>query len=235
MLLLVGLGNPGPRHANNRHNIGFMAVDEIVRRHGFGPWRVRFQGRLAEGRIGAEKLFALEPDTYMNESGRAVGEAVRFYKLDPATQVIVIYDEIDLKPGKVKVKLGGGAGGHNGIRSIDRHIGRDYRRVRLGIGHPGDKDLVHGYVLRDFAKADAAWRDKLLDAVAAELPRLVEGDDAGFMSRVAHVMNPPRPKPPKPAEPPKLAEPGPEPRAPPDSQEAEGSGGPAPADEPDGL
>ena len=229
MLLLVGLGNPGPRHANNRHNIGFMAVDEIVRRHGFGPWRVRFQGRLAEGRIGAEKIFALEPDTYMNESGRAVGEAVRFYKLDPATQVIVIYDEIDLKPGKVKVKLGGGAGGHNGIRSIDRHIGRDYRRVRLGIGHPGDKDLVHGYVLRDFAKADVAWRDKLLDAVAAEMPRLVEGDDAGFMSRVAHVMNPPKPKPPKPAEP------KPEPPAPPDSQEAEGSGGPAQADEPDGL
>ena len=229
MLLLVGLGNPGPRHANNRHNIGFMAVDEIVRRHGFGPWRVRFQGRLAEGRIGAGKIFALEPDTYMNESGRAVGEAVRFYKLDPTTQVIVIYDEIDLKPGKVKVKLGGGAGGHNGIRSIDRHIGRDYRRLRLGIGHPGDKDLVQGYVLRDFAKADAAWRDKLLDAVAAELPRLVEGDDAGFMSRVAHVMNPPRPKPPKPPEP------KPEPRAPPDSQEAEGSGGPAPADEPDGL
>ena len=231
MLLLVGLGNPGPRHANNRHNIGFMAVDEIVRRHGFGPWRVRVQGRLAEGRIGAEKIFALEPDTYMNESGRAVGEAVRFYKLDPATQVIVIYDEIDLKPGKVKVKLGGGAGGHNGIRSIDRHIGRDYRRVRLGIGHPGDKDLVHGYVLRDFAKADAAWRDKLLDAVAAELPRLVEGDDAGFMSRVAHVMNPPKPKPPKP-EPP---EPKPEPQAPPDGQEAEGRGGPAQADEPDGL
>ena len=222
MLLLVGLGNPGPRHANNRHNIGFMAVDGIVRRHGFGPWRVRFQGRLAEGRIGAGKIFALEPDTYMNESGRAVGEAVRFYKLDPTTQVIVIYDEIDLKPGKVKVKLGGGAGGHNGIRSIDRHIGRDYRRLRLGIGHPGDKDLVHGYVLRDFAKADAAWRDKLLDAVAAELPRLVDGDDAGFMSRIAHVMNPPKPKPPKPADP------GEEAGAPGDEP-------PAPADERDGL
>lgn len=221
MLLLVGLGNPGPRHANNRHNIGFMAVDGIVRRHGFGSWRVRFQGRLTEGRIGAEKIFALEPDTYMNESGRAVGEAVRFYKLDPATQVIVIYDEIDLKPGKVKVKLGGGAGGHNGIRSIDRHIGRDYRRVRLGIGHPGDKDLVHGYVLQDFAKADAAWREKLLDAVANELPRLVEGDDAGFMSRVAHVMNPPKPKAPRP-------EPG-------DGVGAPGDEPPAQADEPDGL
>ena len=198
MLLLVGLGNPGPRHANNRHNIGFMAVDGIVRRHGFGPWRVRFQGRLAEGRIGAGKIFALEPDTYMNESGRAVGEAVRFYKLDPTTQVIVIYDEIDLKPGKVKVKLGGGAGGHNGIRSIDSHSGRDYRRVRLGVGHPGDKDMVHGYVLQDFAKAEVAERDKLIDAVAGELPRLIAGDDGGFMSRLAHIMNPPKPKPPKP-------------------------------------
>jgi PTH1 family peptidyl-tRNA hydrolase len=198
MLLLVGLGNPGPRHANNRHNFGFMAVDEIVRRYSFGPWRLRFQGRVAEGRIGDEKTFALEPETYMNESGRAVGEAVRFYKLDPATQVIVLYDEIDLRPGKVRVKLGGGAGGHNGLRSIDRHIGRDYRRVRLGIGHPGDKDLVHGYVLQDFAKADAAWRDKLLDAVATELPRLIEGDEGAFMSRIAHIMNPPKPKPPKP-------------------------------------
>ena len=226
MLLLVGLGNPGPRHANNRHNIGFMALDEIVRRHGFGPWRLRFQGRLSEGRIGGEKIFALEPETYMNESGRAVGEAVRFYKLEPATQVIVIYDEIDLRPGKVKVKLGGGAGGHNGIRSIDRHIGRDYRRVRLGIGHPGDKDLVHGYVLQDFAKADAAWRGKLLEAVAAELPRLVEGEEGGFMSRVAHIMSPPKPKPP---------ELEPEPQAPPDGQAAEASSGPARADEPDGL
>ncbi len=222
MLLLVGLGNPGPRHANNRQNIGFMALDEIVRRHGFGPWRLRFQGRLSEGRIGGEKTFALEPETYMNESGRAVGEAVRFYKLEPATQVIVIYDEIDLRPGKVKVKLGGGAGGHNGIRSIDRHIGRDYRRVRLGIGHPGDKDLVHGYVLQDFAKADAAGRDKLLEAVAAELPRLVEGDDVGFMSRVAHIMSPPKPKPPEPPEP--------EPEA-----ETPGEHPARAADEPDGL
>ncbi|MEE9209658.1 MAG: aminoacyl-tRNA hydrolase [Kiloniellales bacterium] len=198
MLLLVGLGNPGPRHAQNRHNIGFMAVDEIVRRHGFGPWRTRFQSCVAEGRIEGGKVLALEPETYMNESGRAVGEAVRFYKLEPETQVIVIYDEIDLKPGKVKVKLGGGAGGHNGIRSIDYHIGRDYRRVRLGIGHPGDKDLVHGYVLQDFAKAEVAGRDKLIDAVAGELPRLIAGDTGGFMSRLAHIMNPPKPKPPKP-------------------------------------
>ncbi len=203
MLLLVGLGNPGPRHAKNRHNIGFMAVDEIVRRHGFGPWRTRFSGRIAEGRIDGGKVLALEPETYMNESGRAVGEAVRFYKLEPESQVIVIYDEIDLKPGKVKVKLGGGAGGHNGIRSIDNHIGRDYRRVRLGIGHPGDKDLVHGHVLQDFAKVEVAGRDKLIDAVAAELARLIAGDDGGFMSRVAHIMNPPKPKPPKPEPKPK--------------------------------
>ena len=198
MLLLVGLGNPGPRHAGNRHNIGFMAVDEIVRRYGFGPWRTRFQGRVAEGRIEGGKVLALEPETYMNESGRAVGEAVRFYKLEPESQVIVIYDEIDLRPGKVKVKLGGGAGGHNGIRSIDSHIGRDYRRVRLGIGHPGDKDLVHGYVLQGFAKAETPERDKLIDAVAGELPRLIAGDDSGFMSRLALIMNPPKPKPPKP-------------------------------------
>jgi len=197
MLLLVGLGNPGPRHAKNRHNIGFMAVDEIVRRHGFGPWRTRFQGRVAEGRIEGGKVLALEPETYMNESGRAVGEAVRFYKLEPESQVIVIYDEIDLKPGKVKVKLGGGAGGHNGIRSIDSHIGRDYRRVRLGVGHPGDKDLVHGYVLQDFAKVEVAERDRLIAAVADELPRLIAGDGGGFMSRLAHIMNPPKPKPPK--------------------------------------
>ena len=218
MLLLVGLGNPGPRHANNRHNIGFMAVDEIVRRHGFGPWRTRFSGRIAEGRIEGGKVLALEPETYMNESGRAVGEAVRFYKLETESQVIVIYDEIDLKPGKVKVKLGGGAGGHNGIRSIDNHIGRDYRRVRLGVGHPGDKDRVHGYVLQDFAKVEVAGRDKLIDAVASELPRLIAGDDGGFMSRLAHIMNPPKPKPPKP-EPKPEAKPGAEPENGPGTEE----------------
>lgn len=191
MILLVGLGNPGPRHADNRHNIGFMAVDEIVRRHGFGPWRARFQGMVSEGRIGAHKILALKPMTYMNESGRSVSEAARFYKLNP-DQIIVIHDEIDLRPGKVKVKSGGGAGGHNGLRSIDSHVGPDYRRVRLGIGHPGHKDLVHGYVLRDFAKDDAPWLEKLLTAVAAEFPLLVAGDDGAFMSRVAHLMTPPR-------------------------------------------
>jgi PTH1 family peptidyl-tRNA hydrolase len=194
MRLLVGLGNPGPRYARNRHNIGFMAVDEIVRRHGFAPWRNRFQGRAAEGRINSEKLLALEPQTYMNESGRAVGEALRFYKLD-TEQVIVLHDEIDLRPGKVKVKQGGGAGGHNGLRSIDAHIGRDYWRVRLGVGHPGDKDLVHDHVLHDFAKADDSWLDKLLDAVAKEFPVLLAGDELAFMSKVNQALVPPRPKP----------------------------------------
>ena len=232
MLLLVGLGNPGPRHAGNRHNIGFMAVDEIIRRHSFGPWRVHFQGRICEGRIGTEKILTLKPETYMNESGRAVGEAVRFYKLTPQDDVIVLYDDIDLTPGKMKVKLGGGAGGHNGLRSIDQHIGRDYRRVRLGVGHPGHKDLVHGYVLRDFAKEEAPGRDKLLDAVAAELPRLVAGDDSGFMSRVAHIMNPPKPKPPKPRPP--QPEPAPE-TAPEPRSEPAGAAPSKPADDADGL
>ncbi len=196
MRLLVGLGNPGPRYARNRHNIGFMAVDEIADHYGFGPWRTRFQGRVAEGRIGGVKLLALEPQTYMNESGRAVGEALRFYKLEPE-QAIVLHDEIDLKPGKVKVKQGGGPGGHNGLRSIDAHIGRDYWRVRLGVGHPGDKDLVHGHVLHDFAKADEDWLAKLLDAVAAELPVLLAGDELAFMSKVNQALVPPRPKPPR--------------------------------------
>jgi len=194
MLLLVGLGNPGPRYARNRHNIGFMVLDEIVRRHGFGPWRTRFQGQTAEGRIGDGKVLALKPQTYMNESGRAVGEALRFFKLDPG-RLIVLHDEIDLAPGKVRVKTGGGAGGHNGIRSIDSHVGPDYRRVRLGVGHPGDKERVHGHVLQDFAKAEMPWVEKLIDTVAAEIPLLVAGDESSFMSRVAQAMNPPRPKP----------------------------------------
>ncbi len=174
-----------------------MAVDEIVRRHGFGPWRARFQGLIAEGRIGAERVLAMKPQTYMNESGRAVGEALRFFKLAPG-QVTVIYDEIDLRAGKIKVKTGGGAGGHNGIRSIDAHIGRDYRRVRLGVGHPGHKDLVHGYVLQDFAKAEAPGFEKLIDAVAGEIAVLLEGDEGAFMSRVAHLTAPPKPAKPAP-------------------------------------
>ncbi len=200
MRLLVGLGNPGPRYAHNRHNIGFLALDEIVRRHGFGPWRLRFQGQACEGRIGDDKLLALKPETYMNESGRAVGEAARFYKLTP-DQVVVLHDEIDLVPGKLRVKRGGGAGGHNGLRSIDAHLGPDYWRVRLGVGHPGHKDLVQRYVLSDFAQAERPLIEKLLDAVAREIPLLIAGDDASFMSRVSQEMAPPRPKPPRPADP----------------------------------
>ncbi len=200
MLLLVGLGNPGPRYAQNRHNIGFMAVDEIVRRHSFQPWRKRFQSEVAEGRLGGEKVLAMKPQTYMNESGRAVGEALRFFKLE-SEEVIVLYDEIDLAPNKLRVKCGGGTGGHNGIRSLEAHIGKEFWRVRLGVGHPGQKDLVHSHVLNDFAKADQPWLEKLLDAVAVEIPALVAGDAPRFMSRVAETINPRPPKPPKPKAP----------------------------------
>jgi PTH1 family peptidyl-tRNA hydrolase len=193
MLLLAGLGNPGPRYAGNRHNIGFMAVDEIVRRHDFGPWRRRFQADWSEGRVGNDKVYCLKPQTFMNHSGRSLGEAVRFYKL-PLESVVVVHDDLDLAPGKLRVKVGGGNGGHNGLRSIDAHIGREYRRVRIGIGHPGDKDLVHDYVLKDFAKSDRAWIEVLLDAIAAELPRFVAGDAPGFMSRIAHLTQPPKEK-----------------------------------------
>ena len=183
MLLLAGLGNPGAKYAQNRHNIGFMAVDEIVRRHSFGPWRARFQGEVSEGMLAGEKALALKPQTYMNESGRAVGDAMRFYKLSPAN-VVVIYDELDLPPGKLRMKTGGGAAGHNGIRSIAQHIGPEFRRMRLGIGHPGAKDRVLSYVLGDFAKADARWRDELLEAVAAEAELLARGEDATFQNKV---------------------------------------------------
>jgi len=186
MRLLVGLGNPGARYAYNRHNIGFMALDDVAERHGLQPWRKRFQGQVAEGRIGDDKVLALKPETFMNESGRAVGEALRFYKLAPE-QAIVFYDEIDLAPGRIRVKLGGGAGGHNGIRSIDQHIGRDYWRVRLGVGHPGLKHLVMKHVLSDFSSADETWLDPLLEAVASELPVLLKDGHEAFMSRVAHL------------------------------------------------
>lgn len=194
MLLLAGLGNPGPGHANNRHNFGFMALDEIVRRHSFGSERRRFHGLLAEGAIEGEKVLALKPQTFMNESGRAVAEAVRFYKL-PLEKVVIFHDELDLAPGKIKVKLGGGVAGHNGLRSIAAHLGRDFRRVRLGIGHPGDKRRVTSYVLKDFAKADRAWIEKLLDAAAEAVPLLIAGDDPGFMTKVALILKPPKPKP----------------------------------------
>jgi len=190
--LFAGLGNPGAAHALNRHNVGFMAVDAIAANHGFGPWKVRFQGLTSEGRIGTHRVTLLKPATFMNESGRAVGEAVRFFKLEPASALTVFYDELDLDPFRVKVKHGGGAAGHNGIRSIDAHIGADYRRVRLGIGHPGHKDRVSPWVLGNFAKADMEPLADLLGAVAAEVPWLLEGDDARFMSEVARRTLPQR-------------------------------------------
>lgn len=184
MLLIVGLGNPGPKYANHRHNVGFMAVDEIHRHEGFPAWKAKFQALIAEGTIAGEKCMLVKPITFMNESGRAVGEIARFYKLTPE-DVVVLYDELDLAPAKVRIKTGGGAGGHNGIRSIDAHLGKDYRRVRIGIGHPGQKNLVTNHVLGDFSKADAAWRDPLLDEIGRNADMLVKGDDAGFMNRLA--------------------------------------------------
>ena len=184
MLLVVGLGNPGAEYAGHRHNIGFMAVDRLVRRHGFGPFRAKFHGLLAEGMIGGTKVLALKPQTYMNESGRAVAAAAHFHKLTP-DRVIVLHDELDLLPGKIRVKAGGGSAGHNGLRSIDAHLGPAYRRVRLGIGHPGARDQVTRYVLHDFAKAEEAWLDPLMEAVAEAFPHLCQGDDGGFMTRVA--------------------------------------------------
>lgn len=187
MRLFVGLGNPGAKYARNRHNIGFMAVDEIARRHGFSPWRRRFQGETSEGTLGTERVFLLKPMTYMNESGRSVQEAAGFFKILPA-DVTVFHDEIELPPGKVRVKIGGGIAGHNGLRSISAHIGNDYRRIRLGIGHPGVKELVHGHVLSDFAKADNEWVATLCDAVAEHAALIAEGTDATFANRVHLAM-----------------------------------------------
>ena len=201
MLLVVGLGNPGPEYARHRHNIGFMTVDAIVHRHDFALYRLRFDGRAAEGQLDGEKTVCLKPATYMNDSGRSVAAAMRFYKLAPA-QVIAIHDEVDLTPGRCKVKLGGGNAGHNGLRSLDSHIGRDYWRVRLGVGHPGDKDRVPDYVLHDFAKADRVWLEPLIEAVADAFALLAKGDAAGFMNRVALATQPPKPVKAKPDKPP---------------------------------
>ncbi|MEW5965204.1 MAG: aminoacyl-tRNA hydrolase [Pseudomonadota bacterium] len=184
MKLLVGLGNPGERYARNRHNVGFMAIERIAERHRIGPWKRKFQGYAADGEIAGERVLLLKPDTYMNESGRSVGEAARFLKI-PLADIVVLYDEIDLAPGKLKVKTGGGNAGHNGLRSISQHVGNDYQRVRIGIGHPGDKALVANYVLADFAKAEAAWLEPLLDAIADSADRLASGDAARFLTDVA--------------------------------------------------
>ena len=189
MLLLVGLGNPGNKYAHNRHNIGFMAADEITRRNGFGQNRKRFHGLVSEGILAEKKTLVLKPQTFMNESGRSVGEASRFYKLT-GDQIVVIHDELDLAPGKLRVKKGGGLAGHNGLRSLATHIGADFRRIRLGVGHPG-KEEVLGHVLQAFAKADDEWLVPLLNAMAEAAPLLVHNDDAAFASKVALILKPP--------------------------------------------
>lgn len=191
MKLIVGLGNPGAKYARNRHNIGFMAVDRIAADHGFAPWRTKFQGQVSEGRLGREKVVLLKPETFMNRSGQSVGEAMRFFKLEPG-DVIVIHDEIDLAPGKARIKQGGGHAGHNGLRSIHAHVGDVYGRVRLGVGHPGRREAVPGYVLHDFPKADEAWLDDLMRGISDGAVSLAEGDGGRFMNAVALRMAPPR-------------------------------------------
>jgi len=187
MLLFVGLGNPGSRYAGNRHNIGFMAVEAIAKRHGIGPWRRRFQGVCAEGPLGGARVLLLLPGTFMNESGRAVAEAAHFYKLAPS-QIVAFHDEIDLAAAKLRVKTGGGNAGHNGLRSITAHVGNDYRRVRIGVGHPGDKDLVYGHVLDDFAKDERPWVEALCGVIADNADLLAKGQDASFQNKVHLAM-----------------------------------------------
>jgi peptidyl-tRNA hydrolase, PTH1 family len=184
MKLLVGLGNPGDKYSGNRHNIGFMAADAIAREHGFPAWKSKYSGLIAEGQIGGERVLLLKPQTFMNRSGDSIQQVANFYKI-PTEDITVLYDELDLAAGKVRVKVGGGNGGHNGLRSIDPQIGLNYRRVRLGIGHPGSKEFVTHHVLGDFAKADQAWLDPLLDAVAKNAAMLLSGDDNGFMNKIA--------------------------------------------------
>ncbi|MCK0096467.1 aminoacyl-tRNA hydrolase [Yoonia sp. F2084L] len=191
MKLIVGLGNPGAKYAHNRHNIGFMAMDRIAADHGFGAWRSKFQGLTCDGRLGSTRVTLLKPETFMNLSGQSVGEAMRYLKLAPE-DVIVFHDEIDLAPGKVRLKTGGGHAGHNGLRSIHGHIGPDYDRVRMGVGHPGHKDAVPGYVLRDFPKADAEWLDDELRGVSDGIADLVAGDGGKFLNAIALRVAPPR-------------------------------------------
>jgi PTH1 family peptidyl-tRNA hydrolase len=187
MLLFVGLGNPGSNHVGNRHNVGFMVVQQIAKRHTFPPWRRRFQGVATEGPVGSERALLLLPGTYMNESGRAVTEAASFYKLGLG-DIVVFHDEIELPPGKVRVKTGGGNAGHNGLRSITAHVGNDYRRVRIGVGHPGHKDLVHAYVLNDFAKDERPWVETLCDVIADNAALLAKGQDGSFQNKVHLAM-----------------------------------------------
>ena len=213
MKLIAGLGNPGAKHARNRHNVGFMAVDRLAEAPGFGPWRSRFQGLAAEGTLGGEKVLLLKPQTFMNDSGRSVGEAARFLKV-PLDAITVVHDEIDLAPAKLKVKTGGGHAGHNGLRSIHAHLGDAYHRVRVGVGHPGHKDAVPGYVLRDFPKADEGWLDDLLRGIEDGAGALGRQDWAEFQNKVALRLNPPRPSKPRPEAPLPLAEPPPAPDEP---------------------
>jgi PTH1 family peptidyl-tRNA hydrolase len=187
MKLFVGLGNPGTKYAGHRHNVGFMAVERIGERLDLGAWRRRFQGHTAEGNLDGERVLLLKPNTYMNDSGRAVGEAHRFFKI-PLGDIYVFHDEIDLAPGKLKVKTGGGNAGHNGLRSITAHIGNDYKRVRIGVGHPGVKEVVPHYVLHDFAKAEREWLDPLLDAIADSFRYLARGESDRFLSHVARLI-----------------------------------------------
>jgi PTH1 family peptidyl-tRNA hydrolase len=187
MRLFVGLGNPGAKYQGNRHNIGFMVIDEIARRHGFSPWRRRFQGETADGTLDGERVTLLKPLTYMNDSGRAVQDAAGFFKLEVG-DITVFHDEIELPDGKLRVKVGGGIAGHNGLRSISAHVGNDYRRVRLGVGHPGVKELVHGHVLNDFAKAERPWVEAMIDAVAAHAGLLIAGRDSTFANKVHLAM-----------------------------------------------
>jgi PTH1 family peptidyl-tRNA hydrolase len=192
MLLIVGLGNPGPDYARHRHNVGAMAVDAIHQRHGFPEWRRRFQAEISEGRLGDRKAILLKPTTYMNESGRAVGEAARFYKIEPA-DIVVIHDELDLPPGKTRIKLGGGGAGHNGLRSVTAHLGEGYRRLRIGVGHPGHRDLVNRHVLHDFSKADLEWVEPLLAAIADNAALLAEGNDGELANRLHLALAEPAP------------------------------------------
>ncbi|WP_296475130.1 aminoacyl-tRNA hydrolase [Roseinatronobacter sp.] len=219
MKLFVGLGNPGAKYASNRHNIGFMALDRIAADHGFGSWQNKFQGEICQGRLGDEKVALLKPMTFMNLSGQAVGEAMRYYQLAPA-DLVVFHDELDLAPGKLRLKQGGGHAGHNGLRSIHAHIGPDYARVRLGIGHPGHKDRVAPYVLSDFGKSDQEWLDDLMRGIADGAEALAKNDGARFSNAVAlrttttRKPGPPAPKPARPAPAPTVTKPEDDPRSP---------------------
>ncbi|EBA12451.1 aminoacyl-tRNA hydrolase [Roseobacter sp. CCS2] len=215
MKLLVGLGNPGAKYAQNRHNIGYMALDRIAADHGFSGWRSKFQGQTCDGRFGSERVTLLKPETFMNLSGQSVGEAMRYLKL-ASDDIIVFHDEIDLAPGKVRLKTGGGHAGHNGLRSIHGHIGPDYDRVRMGVGHPGHKDAVPGYVLRDFPKADAEWLDDALRGISDGIADLIAGDGGKFLNAIALRVAPPRSS--KSAPKPKATPPAPEPE--PDTRSA---------------